>query len=66
MNEMLLSPKAIQLMGRITYRLARQYHSHISLSGNGGEAVQRVLMASEKINDSQLELMRTELLREIH
>lgn len=66
MNDMLLSPKAIQLMGRIAHRLARQYHSHVSLSGTGSEALQRVLNASEHIQDNQLQGMRNELMDEMH
>lgn len=66
MNDMLLSPKAIQLMGRIAHRLARQFHAHVSLSGTGGEALQRVLSASAGIEDSQLESMRDQLMQEMH
>lgn len=66
MNEMLLSPKAIQLMGRIVHRLARRYHSHVPLTGKGGEALVRVLRASEHIGDKDVQVMRSELLQEIH
>ncbi len=64
MNENILTPKAIQLMGRIVHRLARKHHKHISLSGS--DAVNRILVASDKIEDQTLQIMRSELEQESH
>lgn len=66
MNNTMLSPKAIQLMGRIAHRLARECHSRISLQGTGEDAVERILSASEDVQDEQLQEMREQLMREVH